>query len=274
MFRIAHPAVPHGSEFVSLPKAVPSRCSRETWQRYWDLLVDRRVKDTVRPWYTRHVEAYLEAVGDRHAELHVAGDVERYLDLLGRRASLVAWQYAQVVDALRLFFVGAICAQWAGEFDWGHWKDSARQLGPEHTTLAREQPAAVAPDGRRGRRQDKQRLAEVRASHREVVDRLATEIRRRAYSIRTEQAYSNWTCRFIAFCGGSDPRSLGAGEVRHFLEHLAVRRTVSASTQNQALNALVFLYGQVLERPLGELEGFQRAKRPRRLPVVLTSCHP
>ena len=83
MFRIADPAVEHGSEFVSLPNAVPSRCSRETWQGYWDLLVDRRIKETVRPWYARHVEAYLEAVGDRHVELHVAGDVERYLDLLG-----------------------------------------------------------------------------------------------------------------------------------------------------------------------------------------------
>ena len=83
MFRIADPAVQHGSEVVSLPNAVPSRCSRETWQGYWDLLVDRRIKETVRPWYARHVEAYLEAVGDRHVELHVAGDVERYLDLLG-----------------------------------------------------------------------------------------------------------------------------------------------------------------------------------------------
>lgn len=99
---------------------------------------------------------------------------------------------------------------------------------------------------------------------------MIAEIRRRAYSIRTEQAYEQWVCRFIAFFDHRDPHELGAAEVKSFLEHLAVQGNVAASTQNQALNALVFLYRQVLDQPLGMLDSFVRAKRPRRLPVVLT----
>jgi hypothetical protein len=105
--------------------------------------------------------------------------------------------------------------------------------------------------------------------HAEVLYALIAEIRRRAYSIRTEQAYEHWAYRFIAFCRNRDPREMGATEVGR-LADLAVRGSVAASTQNQALNALVFLYGQVVKKPLEALGEFVRPKRPRRLPVVLT----
>jgi integron integrase len=90
-------------------------------------------------------------------------------------------------------------------------------------------------------------------------------------AFRTEQAYMNWMCRFMLHHGGQSPSDLGAPEVAEFLQYLAVKRNVAASTQNQALNALVFLYGQVLQKPLGEIGGFARAKRPKRVPVVLSS---
>ncbi|MCF6354451.1 MAG: integron integrase [Candidatus Polarisedimenticolaceae bacterium] len=109
----------------------------------------------------------------------------------------------------------------------------------------------------------------VRKKHAQLLEWLAAEIRRRNYSIRTEQAYEAWVCRFIGFCDNRDPSKLGAAQVVSFLEDLAVRGNVAASTQNQALNALVFLYKQVLNRPLSELDNFTRAKRPKRLPVVL-----
>jgi len=102
-----------------------------------------------------------------------------------------------------------------------------------------------------------------------LLERLIVEIRRRNYSIRTEQAYESWVCRFILFCDGRDPVEAGAQRIPAFLEDLAVRGNVSASTQSQALNALVFLYKQVLGQSLDELGEFARAKRPKRLPVVL-----
>jgi integron integrase len=95
-------------------------------------------------------------------------------------------------------------------------------------------------------------------------------IRLRHLSIRTEEAYVHWVKRFILFHGKRHPTEMGEQEVAAFLTHLAVVGQVASSTQNQALNALVFLYAIVLERPLGECTGIVRAKRRERLPVVLT----
>ncbi len=102
------------------------------------------------------------------------------------------------------------------------------------------------------------------------LDRARQALRAQHYSRRTEQAYLAWITRFVAFHGGRAPDEMGEGEVNRFLTHLAVRGRVSASTQNQALAALLFLYGSVLRRPLGQIEGVVRARRPRRVPVVLT----
>ena len=102
------------------------------------------------------------------------------------------------------------------------------------------------------------------------LDEVRNAIRLRHYSIRTEQAYVDWIRRFIFFHGKRHPREMAEVEVRSFLTHLAVARNVAASTQNQALNALVFLYKIVLGRPLGEISEVVRAKKPQRLPVVLT----
>jgi integron integrase len=95
-------------------------------------------------------------------------------------------------------------------------------------------------------------------------------VRVRHYSIRTEEAYVQWVKRFILFHGKRHPAQMGEAEVCAFLTHLAVEGQVAAATQNQALNALVFLYRHVLDRPLGEFPGIVRAKRPPRVPVVLT----
>lgn len=93
-------------------------------------------------------------------------------------------------------------------------------------------------------------------------------IRRKHYSIRTEQAYLQWIKRFILFHGKRHPEAMGAAEVEAFLSHLALKLEVAAATQNQALNAIVFLYKQVLQRELGEMMNIARAKRPQRLPTV------
>ena len=96
-------------------------------------------------------------------------------------------------------------------------------------------------------------------------------IRVRHYSVRTEDAYLQWIKRFILFHGKRHPSELGEREVAAFLTHLAVEGQVAGSTQNQALNALVFLYRHVVKRPLGEFTGIVRAKRPPKVPVVLTT---
>src|SRR3990170_2650790 len=95
-------------------------------------------------------------------------------------------------------------------------------------------------------------------------------IRRKYYSRRTEQAYVHWIKRFIYFHGKRHPRELGEAEVTVFLNDLASSRNVAGGTQNQALSALLFLYKEVLGKDLAWLDGLVRAKRPPRLPTVLT----
>jgi len=107
--------------------------------------------------------------------------------------------------------------------------------------------------------------------HSPFLQKVRNVMRVRHYSMRTERTYVHWIKRFTHFHGLRHPNELGELEVADFLTHLAVKGQVAAATQNQALNALVFLYKFVLKRPLGEITGAIRAKRPQRLPAVLTT---
>jgi len=103
-----------------------------------------------------------------------------------------------------------------------------------------------------------------------LLDQVRGKIRLKHYSIRTEEAYVDWIKRFVLHFDKRHPSEMGAREVEAFLTHLAVQGRVAASTQNQAKSALLFLYREVLERDLPWLEDVERAKSPKRLPVVLT----
>ena len=103
-----------------------------------------------------------------------------------------------------------------------------------------------------------------------LLDRVRYRIRVKGYSIRTEQSYVDWARRFIIFHNKRHPQNMGKPEIEAFLTHLAVNRNVSPSTQNQAFNALLFLYRDVLEIEFPENINAFRSKRPARLPTVLT----
>jgi integron integrase len=105
---------------------------------------------------------------------------------------------------------------------------------------------------------------------RTLLDAVRERIRYRHYSYRTEEAYVGWVRRFVAFHGRRHPREMGAAQIEAFLNDLANERDAAASTHNQALSALLFLYGEVLGVELPWLGNIDRPKRPRRLPVVLT----
>jgi integron integrase len=102
------------------------------------------------------------------------------------------------------------------------------------------------------------------------LDRLRDEMRLRHYALRTEQSYVAWTRRYILFHLKRHPQDMGAADVRAFLQHLAVERNVSASTQNQAFNALIFVCEQFMGIQLGPLGEVARCTRPGRLPIVLS----
>ena len=103
-----------------------------------------------------------------------------------------------------------------------------------------------------------------------LTEVLRQQLRVRRYARRTEEVYVGWTRDFIRFHRGRHPREIGASEVRAYLTYLANQRNVAAATQRQALNALVFLYATVLDKPLGDLGEFARARTRTRVPEVLT----
>src|SRR4029077_12762861 len=103
-----------------------------------------------------------------------------------------------------------------------------------------------------------------------LIDQVRNVMRLKHYSLRTERTYWVWIQRFIRFHGMRHPNEMAEVEVGEFLTHLARDGKVAASTQNQALSALLFLYKEVLKQKIGWLEGVERAKKPMRLPVVLT----
>ncbi|MEW5754866.1 MAG: integron integrase [Pseudomonadota bacterium] len=236
------------------------------WDRYIEYLMKQGVKEKSLRWYVKWVEQYIAAFPDKRLVRHTQEEVSEYLTNLGRNTRLKDWQFSQAAYAIQNLFK-FLNVPWLDEVDWNYWKNFSKSLSPQHHTLAREsvttppQPPELKPSSAYDR---------VKQAHCDVLTSLRAEIRRRSYSIRTEEAYVQWICRFILFIDNRDPRLAGAPEVVSFLQNLAVRGNVAASTQNQALNALVFLYHQILQQPLEALGEFERAKRPKRLPVVLT----
>jgi integron integrase len=235
------------------------------WGMYIENLRKQRVKDSAQRWYVMRVEDFIKAARGRKLHDHSADDVNRYLEAQGRKAGLQGWQFLQLVDAIRIVLETAN-APVSSQVNWEYWRNSAQELADSHPTIARSGgilPTTV-PTGRMPL------LDAVRARHGSSLDELVVVIRQRNYSIRTEQAYLSWVCRFLLFAGDKDITAMGEMDIVAFLQDLAVRGQVAASTQNQALNGLIFFFTQVLKREIGNLGDFVRAKRPRRLPVVLS----
>lgn len=237
---------------------------REQWS--WDEFIAacraHRVPERSIPWYVRRMEWYLRDHSGLSPLEYGAEHVRAYLGS-EHTAKLADWQFRQLVEALRIFFAQVAKSEWALSFDWEYWLGSARRLEPSHPTVARHnQPLSASTVEQFGSTKP--------SSLHEILEHTAGHIRRRNYSIRTEQAYLAWIKRFVRFHGDRSPLTLGREAIAAYLNHLSLRREVSASTQGQALSALVFLYDQVLQQPAGEIEGLIASKRPRRLPSVLT----
>lgn len=238
------------------------------YTNYINCLIKSGVPKKSLRWYVRHIEEFIKAQKGRKIKTLSADDITQYFDVLGRQTRLQGWQYLQRVDAIRILYCKLLTSPVCDQVDWDFLQDAARVIDADHPTNARK----LTPEELTfiKTRKGEGPLQRVRAEHHELLVKLVSEIRRRGLAYRTEQTYEQWVCRYILFCECQSPEQTGANELKLFLDYLVIRRQVSASTQNQALNALVFLYTRVLGRDLGELGAFTRPKRPRHLPVVLS----
>ncbi len=103
-----------------------------------------------------------------------------------------------------------------------------------------------------------------------LLEQVKIHLRSLHYSNRTEESYINWIKRFILFHNKTHPEKLGKDEIRNFLNYLAVERKVSASTQNQAMQAILFLYKEILQKDIGWIENIKRPTKPKHIPVVFS----
>lgn len=237
------------------------------WDSYIQSLLNQGVKTTTARWYVIRAEQFLKVHSDKkHTEI-LSEDITHYLQKTGRSTQLSDWQFRQVVDAIRTLFPH-ITNNPENGVDWEYWLESSRSLPADHKTVARS--ASFQSNDLIEEHGSTKSSSIILKKFDAEFNLLKTEIRRRNYAISTEQTYQQWLLRFILFHNKQSPNEMSESDVVSFLEYLAVKRNVSASTQNQALNALVFYYKQVLKRPLGELSEIVRAKRPKNLPVVLT----
>ena len=231
------------------------------WDRYLSLLERERIPANHRRYYVQRAEAFIEAVRPARMREVSADQIAAFFPRYARDRRLNAWQFRQTVEAVQLLLVDLSRSPAARAVDWDYWKSAGEDLADSPPTLAAQQtPEAVVTETVR---------YAASAERLPLLKVLARTLRARRYAIRTEQTYVDWCHRFLLFVDKRDGATLSQQDVERFLAHLAADRNVAAATQNQALNALVFLFREVLERPL-EAMRFQRARRPPRVPVVLT----
>jgi integron integrase len=250
---------------MSRKSAPPGSPRRENgapsrWDQFRELLVTKRIPQKAHRWYVTHVQQFLAAVKPNSLTELSADEITGYLRQTSSQGKWQDWQFRQLVDALQLLLVDLANVKAAKVVDWDYWREAAAALPADHPTIAREQ----APEARL---KDPKFASSAEAFP--ILTTLARTLRTRQYSIRTEQSYVDWCHRFLRYCAGKPVETLGPVEVDAFLTYLAVERSVAPSTQSVALNALVFLFNEVLEKPLDGLK-FSRARRRDRLPVVLT----
>jgi integron integrase len=237
----------------SMSSGAGSSAEEVFWERYRRLVLGAGVEEGVAVWYRRHVEGFIRFIKPRRLRQANVADVSQYLLKMHRREDTEAWQVRQADKALRLMYQEMLNEKWAEEW--------AVPL-----PLPMEEVAESVPSAELGKKAVFAEWGQWEGS----LERMVKAMRYLHYSYRTEQTYVDWAVRFVRTVREREPSGVGTAEVKGFLEELAVGAKVSASTQNQALNALVFYFREGLQRQFGELGDFERAKRSRRLPVVLT----
>jgi hypothetical protein len=226
---------------------------KDFWQEYRAAVLRQGVPPARAEWFVRWAQRFARAATGVPLRTRTEAHVRAFLSDLEGQAHVEPWQVEQAQEALRVLYQACLPLPWARPWPLQtHTPEITRGLLQRESF--RDELSARAVD----------------AVHQEMLSQLRTELRARHYSLRTEQAYEYWMRRFVTFHELKSPRELGPEAVKEYLEYLALERKVSASTQNQALNVLVFLDEQVIGEPIGTLGDFTRAKRPKRLPVVLT----
>ncbi|MFP3870483.1 MAG: integron integrase, partial [Syntrophobacteria bacterium] len=229
---------------------------------YFQVLEELGVAERRRPFYASWVRQFFnrQQKGKRRWDLG-RREIEAFIQNLAAQAGVADWQVAQARHALEVYY----------EQFRGITLEPVQATGATTETepaepipaprLLKQPPALPTPQGPR---------AAPKADLGALENAARAALRTEHYALKTEKAYLHWIRRFISYHHGKRPSEMGAAEIHQFLSHLALNQRVAASTQNQALNAIVFLYHKVVKKKVGDFSDFPRARRPKRLPIVLS----
>lgn len=221
------------------------------WDSYRDVLAEAGIPVRNADWYVRWAEKFAESIKNKPLRQRGASDIENFLFELSNQSGIESWQVRQAEDAILLLYKNLLNIDLV-------FKQSrtnrAQRLSRGQEQFRDQMLPATVLDKRYGVQ----------------LGRLTTAIRVRHYSIRTERAYVAWIRRFLSFHKEISVQTMKAEHIQMYLNYLAETRKIAASTQNQALNAIVFFFAEVLKRNPGDFSDFVRAKRPIKVPEVLT----
>lgn len=233
------------------------------WKEYQLIVEDNDVGKKHVSWYKAWVEKFEKHIQGKKLNTRNAEDVKEFLNSLPGQS--LDWQVQQAEHALLILYQSFLRLPWART-----WPITKTSNG-KRFTIAQPNVAPVSASTRPATRSDhRAAMADIRRRYAELLKKFHSEICLRHYSIRTEQSYESWICRFLIFHSPKHANKLGPQAIKEFLSFLAEKREVSVSTQHQALNALVFLFSQIMDKEVGDISSFTKAKRSRRLPVVLS----
>jgi integron integrase len=243
------------------------------WPRgYFDVLLEAGVEERQHSFYAHWVRQFFNRNPGRARRSLGVPEMTLFLRYLKSDPSMEDWQIEQARTALVLYyeqFRGIAL----GDLSVLDETVEAHEVERREDVKAKEDPIRRIPQPRtvekissipRPRHEAGDQRVDMAALREAVLKSLRTE----HYALRTEKSYWQWTRAYVEYHHGRKPSEMGAPEIHSFLSHLALNRNVAASTQNQALNALVFLYRKVLKKTVGDFSDFPRARQSRRLPVV------
>ena len=213
------------------------------WEGYLNCAIEKGISQEHAKWYVNWAVKFARAIRGVPLKKRAIEDVKGFLEDLKAAEDVAPWQVEQARQALRLLYTDYL------------------RIEPEEMPKKRVDKA----------RDRVGRPHELTQKHGDLLEAMENCLKQKHYSPRTQEAYLGWAKRFISFHKMQAPEQLGADDIKAFLDYLAVERGVSSSTQNQGLNAIVFLYAQVLGREPGDFSDFTRAKMPFRKPVSLSA---
>jgi hypothetical protein len=233
--------------------------AQKFWGAFKSCVEENRVRPERSSFYVKWAQAFVDFLPEKRLRNRSRKDIEAFLVEMGKKPGIMDWQVAQAGHALKILYETFLPGY------------VPQPLAQKKTEKNESKTLVRSRQGKTTAFLDCGIPGEAERLYSPLLEGLKSEIRSRHYSIRTETAYLDWVRRFMAFHGYADPGSIDAAvAVKEYLDYLAITREVAASTQNQALNALVFFYRHAIKKPFDDMGAFVRAKRPQRLPDVLT----